>query len=96
MAHGDVAALATLAHQIKGTAGAYGFPALGEAAGLLATAVKSQRPTADIEDEARRVIDLCFRIRAGRSKSSAAARPTASPLFAEMGTTPPHPSDDVP
>ena len=40
LAAGDIERLRTLAHQLKGAAGGYGFPKLGEAAALIDQGIK--------------------------------------------------------
>jgi HPt (histidine-containing phosphotransfer) domain-containing protein len=52
---GDHSAIASLSHQLKGTGGMYGFPAITEAAAALETSVKSGT---DLEAVARLVADL--------------------------------------
>ena len=64
--------LAGRSHQLKGTAGAYGFPPLTEAARELEAALKAKRPSDQIRVELGRVADLCRRARC--------APPTDAPL----------------
>lgn len=40
LAEGDIERLRTLAHQLKGAAGGYGFPKLGDAAALIDRGIK--------------------------------------------------------
>lgn len=61
----DLAELKRIAHQIKGASGGYGFPTVGEAAGVLEHQLTST-PTPDLSAVSRQVdelIDLCARIR---------------------------------
>ncbi len=60
----DVTALATRAHQLKGTAGTYGFPALTEAARALETGIAAGLAAAEIESRLRRLEEVCRRVRA--------------------------------
>jgi CheY-like chemotaxis protein/HPt (histidine-containing phosphotransfer) domain-containing protein len=63
LARRDLPALASHAHQLKGTAGGYGFPALSDAAATLEASAKMRRPLDEVERAARLVIDLCRRVR---------------------------------
>jgi len=55
------AELQTLAHQLKGAGGGYGFPQITEVAGRLEQALKSGLPEPVIED---RAAELCAILRA--------------------------------
>jgi HPt (histidine-containing phosphotransfer) domain-containing protein len=61
---GDLAALAVMAHQLKGTAGGYGFPAIGEAAASLEKSAKTPQTLDEVGAQVARLIDLCRRARA--------------------------------
>jgi len=63
-AEGDYDALVVLAHQLKGTAGGYGFPTIGEAAAGLEASAKARRALDDVADRVRAVAELCRRARA--------------------------------
>jgi HPt (histidine-containing phosphotransfer) domain-containing protein len=54
--------LGTLAHQIKGASGGYGFPALGDTARALEVAIKHDRETESIRREVERLVDMCRRV----------------------------------
>lgn len=64
LADGDRATLARVAHQLKGAAGGYGFPAITEAAGTLEESVKSSEAIDRLAAQVRQVADLCARARA--------------------------------
>jgi len=49
LAAGDLAALADLAHNLKGSAGNVGAAVVGEAAALLHAAIRENRPVPDVE-----------------------------------------------
>jgi CheY-like chemotaxis protein/HPt (histidine-containing phosphotransfer) domain-containing protein len=72
--HGDLTALGSQAHQLKGTAGGYGFPAISEASARLEASVKGRRPPAEINEQARRVIELCRRVRVAPPGAGTAPR----------------------
>lgn len=61
---GDLDRVAALAHQLKGTAGGYGFPSITEAAAKLETSVRSKKAIDDVREQLRSVADLCNRARA--------------------------------
>jgi CheY-like chemotaxis protein/HPt (histidine-containing phosphotransfer) domain-containing protein len=61
---GDLDRVAALAHQLKGTAGGYGFPSITEAAARLETSVRAKRAIDDVREQLRSVADLCNRARA--------------------------------
>ena len=60
----DVETLTRLAHQLKGSAGAYGFPLITEAAAAVEAAVVSGLDRASIQDRAEELANLCRRARA--------------------------------
>jgi HPt (histidine-containing phosphotransfer) domain-containing protein len=61
----DADTLKRLTHQLKGSAGGYGFPTVGTAAGAiehaLKTALDPAAALADLDREVRALIDLCAR-----------------------------------
>ncbi len=61
----DLAALATLAHQLKEAAGGHGFPAITEVAKEIETGASSQEDLATLMEQTRALADLCRRARAG-------------------------------
>jgi signal transduction histidine kinase/DNA-binding response OmpR family regulator len=61
---GDLERVAALAHQLKGTAGGYGFPSITEAAARLETSVRARKTIDDLREQLRSVADLCNRARA--------------------------------
>ncbi|HEV7733960.1 MAG TPA: ATP-binding protein [Candidatus Binatia bacterium] len=61
---GDLDRVAALAHQLKGTAGGYGFPSITEAAARLETSARTRTTIDDVREQVRSVADLCNRARA--------------------------------
>lgn len=61
----DHAAIATLAHQLKGSAGGYGFPTITEAAGAVESAVRSDDDVEELVRRTRALTELCKKARAG-------------------------------
>ena len=57
----DLETLATLSHQMKGAAGGYGFPTIGEAARLLELSAKAGDRAELLSQHADVLIDLCRR-----------------------------------
>ncbi|MEK6644319.1 MAG: Hpt domain-containing protein [Planctomycetota bacterium] len=57
----DLAALATLAHQLKGSAGGYGFPWITEAAKALENSTKQAADLSAIQTQLETLTDLCNR-----------------------------------
>ena len=57
----DKESLRSLAHQLKGAAGGYGFPAITDAAATLETSVKATRDTNQLKQEVDALADLCRR-----------------------------------
>jgi CheY-like chemotaxis protein/HPt (histidine-containing phosphotransfer) domain-containing protein len=57
--HRDADRLAGLAHQLKGTARAYGFPQLTDEAGALEASLLAGRCLDDVRDQVRCVVDRC-------------------------------------
>jgi len=60
----DLPQLKTLAHQLKGAAGGYGFPSLTEAARKVEQAVASNADAKTISANVRGLADLCQQIKA--------------------------------
>ena len=60
----DLATLATLAHQLKGSAGGYGFPAITETAKRIEAAAMSRGDLEMLAEQTRALTDLCRRARA--------------------------------
>jgi HPt (histidine-containing phosphotransfer) domain-containing protein len=83
LTRGDLPTLASQAHQLKGTAGGYGFPALSEAAARLESSAKARRSREEVAQAARFVIDLCRRVRVAPRGASPDAGP---PERAHVGT----------
>ena len=63
LASHDLEGLSQLAHQLKGSAGGYGYPALSHQAAEIETSVKSHDDIARIAREVRELADLCSRTR---------------------------------
>ena len=61
----DLAALAMLAHQLKGSAGGYGFPSITDAATQLETSAKAGAELDTLAKEIRTLGELCGRARSG-------------------------------
>ncbi len=62
---GDMAGLERAAHQIKGSAGGYGFDEITPQAARLELAVKERRTPDDIRLVAQELAELCNRVRKG-------------------------------
>ena len=60
----DLAAIATLTHQLKGSAGGYGFPAITDAAKLVESSAKAGADLDTLAERARSLAKLCGRARA--------------------------------
>ena len=56
---GDFAAIKRMAHQLKGTAGGYGFPVISEVAGILEEHAGTSTDVGAITEQVRRLADLC-------------------------------------
>jgi len=54
------------AHQLKGSAGSYGFAPITPAAARLEDAVREARPEQEIRQAVEELVALCARVRAGR------------------------------
>lgn len=63
---GDRETLARAAHQLKGAAGSYGFPALTPTASRLEFAARNREPDLHVLELVNDLIELCQRCRAGR------------------------------
>jgi HPt (histidine-containing phosphotransfer) domain-containing protein len=59
LAAGDLDGLLVAAHQLKGTAGGYGFPRLSEAAAALEAAVRTRADHAVLRARTDAVVALC-------------------------------------
>lgn len=55
----DLERLTTLAHQLKGAAGSYGFPAITNAAAAVVKAVRSGRPLEQLAAEVNECVAMC-------------------------------------
>ncbi len=64
LAERDYLAMARLSHQLKGSAGGYGFPQITDAAKVLESIVKSRGSEADMQASLNRLADLCAKARA--------------------------------
>lgn len=62
---GDRSALQTVAHQIKGAAGSYGFEQITPYAARLEQSVKQNLPEETLKKEVDELVDLCRRARTG-------------------------------
>jgi HPt (histidine-containing phosphotransfer) domain-containing protein len=60
----DLAKVRVLAHQLKGSAGGYGFPEITAAAAALEREVKGEAPGPLLRDNLERIASLCSRARA--------------------------------
>ncbi|MCG8404229.1 MAG: Hpt domain-containing protein [Phycisphaerales bacterium] len=64
LAQGNYAKLASLAHQLKGSAGGYGFPSITEAAKQLEDTSKTTTDLEKLTEAANALVELCGRVRA--------------------------------
>ena len=75
---GDADTLKRLTHQLKGAAGGYGFPAVGEAAGKVEQGLRAapdpRAALASINDQVRELVELCCRA-ADSSANGSVTRP---------------------
>lgn len=60
----DIAALGSLAHQLKGSAGGYGFPSISDAARAVESSAKAGEDAQTLLEQVRALADLCDRARA--------------------------------
>ena len=61
----DLATIRSLAHQLKGSAGGYGFPAITEAAAKVEQSAKDNAEFVVITEQINELASLCRRARAG-------------------------------
>jgi HPt (histidine-containing phosphotransfer) domain-containing protein len=61
----DWEGLRRAAHQLKGSAGSYGFPAISPAAAELEEALRGQLPEETIRQAVEQLVDLCRQARTG-------------------------------
>ncbi len=61
----DLATIRTLAHQLKGSAGGYGFPAITDAAAKVEQSAKDNAELVVITEQINELALLCQRARAG-------------------------------
>ncbi len=66
----DWEGLRQAAHQLKGAAGSYGFPAISPAAAQLEDAVRRQLPEETIRQTAGQLVDFCRQARVGTPEES--------------------------
>ncbi|MBN1344196.1 MAG: response regulator [Phycisphaerae bacterium] len=78
LADGDLAALASLAHQIKGTSGNYGFPELGDQAKRVEQAAKTGMDLESLANVVGHLIDMCGRVCATSGRASTSETPSAT------------------
>jgi histidine phosphotransfer protein HptB len=64
----DWESLRRAAHQLKGSAGSYGFGAVGEAAAILEDAIGHAEPEERITQTAQELIAMCGCVRTGKPK----------------------------
>ena len=62
---GDLETLRQKSHQLKGSAGSYGFDKLTPTAAALEASVRDQQPLDQICEALNQMIGLCRRVRAG-------------------------------
>lgn len=71
---GDADVVKRISHQLKGAAGGYGFPTMGEAASVvertLKTSADPQQALASMTDQVRALVDLCCRAAASSPNSN--------------------------
>ncbi len=65
LVEGDVEALVVIAHQLKGTAGAFGFPTISEVAADLEVKANAGQSSSALADHVRSLVDLCRRAETG-------------------------------
>ncbi|MFG0330252.1 MAG: ATP-binding protein [Phycisphaerales bacterium] len=70
----DLAVIASLAHQLKGAAGGYGFTPITEASRSLEQRAKSGDPIEEVRDAVAELRKLCQRAVNGRSQQQSGAR----------------------
>ena len=57
----DIEALARLAHQLKGSAGGYGFSTITDEAARLEQIAKTSKELEELEKRVREIADMCHR-----------------------------------
>ncbi len=57
----DLATLGTLSHQLRGSAGGYGFPSITQASGLLESSAKTGEELETLTEQTRALVELCRR-----------------------------------
>jgi PAS domain S-box-containing protein len=72
LAHQRREAIADIAHRIRGSGGAYGFPLLTELAADVEMEARDMGETADLHDATRHLLDACDRAISGEMPSRAA------------------------
>jgi PAS domain S-box-containing protein len=75
LADRDISGAGVVAHQLKGTAAAYGFPAISEAAAALEESVKAGSALDVVERQALELVDLCRRAGAQRAARTSGEAP---------------------
>jgi HPt (histidine-containing phosphotransfer) domain-containing protein len=71
----DWGGLRQVAHQLKGAAGSYGFPAISPAAAQLEDAICRQLPEETIRQSVDQLVDFCRQARGGTNPESAVQSP---------------------
>lgn len=61
LAEGDLATLQRLAHQLKGSAGGYGFPIITDAARCLELTARTTQDLEALSEQVRELAELCRR-----------------------------------
>ena len=61
---GDIEDLKTITHQLKGSAGSYGFPTITQQAERLESCVREGASREDLEREVREFVSMCRRVSA--------------------------------
>lgn len=64
---GDLETLRVLAHQLKGSAGGYGYSCVTEASAVLEASIKAQSELAVMKQQVDDLVSLCRRVDAGVS-----------------------------
>jgi len=62
---GDLEGLHRVCHQLKGSAGGYGFPPISLAAAQVVDAIRNQFPEKQIRQSVQELVDLCRQARDG-------------------------------
>lgn len=65
----DLATVATLVHQLKGSAGAYGFPSITDAAKEIQPGAMAGEDLEALKPQIRALVDLCRRARVSAATS---------------------------